>query len=211
MNVLKTAFLCLVVLAAPAVPAQPPVTSPEQMASTRELFYLHAHGGHRSAGSMPYAAFGAELACADSGTSGERVIHYPLTVPSHLFLERVQVWLFDRDNGDRARIRVRSVCQGNGGIAPPAASTFASAQSPPGVFGPVFFDLPIGVFPDSNGCALTVEVRMAADGRACDDRDRTVMRVRAQAFDPEHIFRSGFPRRAPIDAATVAVAAGVRP
>jgi hypothetical protein len=196
MNAATIMVLGLALLAPGAVWAQPPVTSPEQLASTRELFYLHGHGGHRSAGSMPYAAFGAELACADTATLGERVFHYPLTVPTHLFLERVQVWAFDRDNGDRLRVRVLSVCQTNGGIAAPVANTFATAQSPPGVFGPVLLDLAVGVFPDTNFCALTVEVRMASNGSPCDDRDRTVMRVRAQAFNPEHIFRAGFVARA---------------
>lgn len=196
MNAPTMMRLGLAVLASGTALAQPPVTSPEQLASTRELFDLHGHGGHRSSGAMPYAAFGAELACADTGTVGERIFHYPLTVPTHLFLERVQVWAFDRDNGDGMRVRVRSVCQPNGGLAAPVANTFASAQSPPGVFGAVLFDLPVGVFPASNSCALTVEVRMAAPGLPCDDRDRTVMRVRAQAFNPEHIFRAGFVARA---------------
>jgi hypothetical protein len=191
--------------------AQPPVTSPEQLAATRELFDLHAHGGHRSPSTMAYGSFnnGAELSCTDPGSSGERNVHYPLTVPSHLFLERVQVWGFDTSGADRMRVRVLATCQTNGGLNPPQVNILAEAQTADGTFGRVFFDLPVGVFGNSAGCAQTVEVRLAAPGQPCVEEDRTVMRVRAQAFNPEHIFRDGFVPRVAVPAGLETV--GERP
>jgi hypothetical protein len=183
-----------VLLLPAAVFAQPPVTSPEQLAATRELFDLHAHGGHRSPSTMAYGTFnnGAELSCTDSGTSGERLVHYPLTIPSHLFLERVQVWGFDTVGSDRMRVRVLSTCQTNGGLDPPQLNVLAEAQSPNGTFNRVYFDLPVGAFGNNAGCVQTIEIRMAAAGQPCIGDTRTIMRVRAQAFNPEHIFRDGF-------------------
>jgi hypothetical protein len=174
--------------------AQPPVTSPEQLAATRELFNLHAHGGHRSPSNMAYGTFnnGAELSCTDPGTSGERMVHYPLTVPSHLFLERVQVWGFDNAGPDQMRVRVLATCQANGGLDLPQTNILAEAQTPNGTFARVFFDLPVGLFGNSASCVQTIEIRLAAAGQPCVGDVRTVMRVRAQAFNPEHIFRDGF-------------------
>lgn len=183
--------------------AQPPVTSPEQLAATRELFDLHAHGGHRSSSTMAYGSFrnGAELSCTDTGTSGDRLFHYPLTIPSHLFLERVQVWALDNGAFDVMRVRVLATCQTNGGLNPPQIATLAEGEGGGGSPN-VYLDLPVGSFGDFAGCVQTVEIRLATPGLPCLGNSRTVMRVRAQAFNPEHIFRDGFVPR-------VAVPAGV--
>lgn len=170
--------------------AQPSVTSPEQLAATRELFYVHAHGGHRSRTSQPYEEFRAELICTDTGTIGDRIVHYPLSIPAHLTLERVQVWAYDGRDQDRMRVRVLNICQLTDFVEPQVL-VLSSAQAPEGP-SDILFDLSVGVYLNLPGCVQTVEVRMASEGEPCVDVDRAITRVRAQAFDPQHIFRDGF-------------------
>ena len=191
--------------------AQPPVTSPEQLAATRELFNLHAHGGHRMPSDMRYSAFdqGSEFYCADQGSTGERVIHYPLSVPPHLFIESVQVWGYDDAATDRMRVRVLVVCQTNGGLSPPQSGVLAEATTQGNQSGPVYFDVPVGSFGSGPGCARTVEVRLASPGQLCIGSGRTITRVRAQAFNLEHIFRDGFVPR--VELPTTVQSAGAQP
>lgn len=185
-------LLALVMAGAQPAPllAQPPVTSPEQLAATRELFYVHAHGGHRSRTSQPYEEFRAELICTDTGTIGDRIVQYPLSMPAHLTLERVQVWAYDGMDQDRVRVRILNVCQLTAALDP-QVTILASAQEPEGP-SDILFDLPVGVYLNLPTCVQTVEVRMASEGEPCVDVDRGIARVRAQAFDPQHIFRDGF-------------------
>ena len=191
----RSAFGWALLLTATAF-AQPAVTSPEQLAATRELFNLHAYGGHRSPSNMAYGTFGFfgdSLQCTDSGTSGERVVFYPLSVPSHLFVERIQIWGFDDALGfDGMRVRVLSTCQSNGGLESPVTLVRGEAQTPDGTRSRVYFDLPQGNSGDSDVCAVTLEVRLAAPGQPCIGSGRTIQRVRVQAINPEHIFRDGF-------------------
>lgn len=178
-----------------AAQAQPPITSPEQMAATRELFDLHALGGHRNRSGMSYSSFndGSELNCVDSISTGEKLVYYPLTSPSHLYLERVQVWGFESlANSDSLRVRVLSICHGQGNANPPTTLIRAQAGLQPGQFARVYFDLQVGLFGAGTDCTDTVEIRFASSGQVCQGSGRSVMRVRAQAFNPEHIFRDGF-------------------
>lgn len=190
-------------LALPAIAAaQPPVTSPEYLAATHELFYIHAHGGHRGNWLMPYGAnANADLTCTDTGTNGERLVHYPLSMPGHLFVQRVLLWGFDQAGVDMLQARLLSVCQVNGGLGAPTANILSTAQSPPQAAGPVLLELPTSMFVSTQSCALTVEVRLAADGQPCIGSPRRITRLRVQAFNPEHIFRDGFMvRQAPTPA-----------
>lgn len=180
--------------------AQPAVTSPEQLAATRELFYVHAHGGHRSRTSQPYEEFRAEWICTDTGINGDRLVQYPLSMPAHLTLERVQVWAYDGKDQDRMRVRVLNVCQ-LGDQLDPQAIVLASAVAPAGQ-SDILFDLPAGNYLNVPGCAQTVEVRMASEGETCVDVDRGVARVRVQAVDPQHIFRDGFVPRVDVAQST---------
>lgn len=198
-RVLLAAGLALAGIAA----AQPPVTSPAYLAATHELFYIHANGGHRSNTLMRYsAAPTADMTCTDTGTEGERLVYYPLSVPGHLFVQRVLLWGFDQAGADALRARLLSVCQDNGGLGVPSANILATAQSPPQATGPVLLELPTSMFVATERCALTVEVRLAAAGQPCIGSQRRITRLRVQAFNPEHIFRDGFmARQAPTPAA----------
>ena len=197
MNILSTlGMMCTIAfsLTSPGdALAQPAITSPEQMAATRELSDLHALGAHRSSSTMKYQFLDnySHLSCLDDGTSGDRRFFYPITSPPHLLLERIQVWGFKSGSGSM-RARVLRVCQLNGGLLAPMLDVLSEDQTSEGSSGTFLLNLPVGGFGSLAGCSEMLEVRMAPNGENCRGAFRTTIRVRAQAFNPEHIFRDGF-------------------
>lgn len=188
--------LAVVLAGVGAAGAQTPsgTTDPLTLAATRSHYGAYAHSGVRSDTAMTYAPFEAELHCVNaSPAGGESTFLYPLELPPLAgTLESVQLWAFDHDGGD-LRARVLRVCHGP---VPPYAVRSVLAErevAPEPDLGPVLIDLPVNLPPTSSpDCSNLLEVRVARDGQACQGSLVTVMRVRMQVRDLDHIFRDGF-------------------
>lgn len=167
---------------------------PLTLAATRSHYGAYAHSGVRSDASMTYSHFEAELHCVNPPPDGgESAFLYPLELPPLAgTLESVQLWAYDDDGGD-LRARVLRVCHGP---VPPYVSRAVLAErevAPEPDLGPVLVDLPVNLPPTSSpDCSNLLEVRVARAGEDCQSNSVTVMRVRMQLRDLDHIFRDGF-------------------
>lgn len=179
-----------------AASAQAPSGTPDPLtlAATRSHYGAYAHSGVRSDTAMTYAHFEAELQCVNAPPAGgESTFLYPLELPPRAgTLESVQLWAYDDEGGD-LRARVLRVCHGP---VPPHVVRAVLAErevAPEPDLGPVRLDLPVNLPPTSSpDCSILLEVRVARAGQACQGNAVTIMRVRMQVRDLDHIFRDGF-------------------
>lgn len=188
--------LAVAMASAGAASAQAPSGTPDPLtlAATRSHYGAYAHSGVRSDTSMTYAHFGAELHCVNAPPAGGvSTFLYPLELPPLAgTLESVQVWAYDDEGGD-LRVSVLRVCHGP--VPPYAVRSVQAVRevAPEPDLGPVRLDIPLNLPPTSSpDCSILLEVRVARVGQACQGNAVTVMRVRMQMRDPNHIFRDGF-------------------
>jgi hypothetical protein len=192
-------------------PAPAGEPDPVTLIATRGFHGAFAHSGMRSDSAMDYRNFFAEILCESNAPGGgEALFLYPLELPPLAgFLESVRLWGYDLDGGD-LRLRLLRACTS---FSPPFATRTVLAErelaAQPGA-GAVLIDLPVDLAPSaSTDCSHLLEVRVARSGQACQGGLVSVMRLRLQMRDPEHIFRDGFFQQARLP--SVGVGEGGRP